>query len=1169
MIENSTSSKKFRSIDSIIDLYSSHKINSDELKNIFELLPEEIVMVDLEGHTLFSNTQAEELVSHITFDGKLKSDIASTVLSDDEIKVIHVSSCDNNTLLPEHYYSCEVKPFSADCCDSEAKILVFSRYNDMLEKSEMFDRVFALSSNAMIISSMNDAVIYDVNSSFERITGYKSCDLKGLTYYESKLFNDETVIIKISESLNSGGGLNNYPICLLSKDKKFIYGSFNSQVIHSFGTKKILTVFTDLTNQVNAEDAVRESEQKFKFVINNLKEIVFQTDIEGHWTLLNNAWEEILGYSISESIGKKFNDFVHEEDKEINYLDYSSLINGKQTHSKLNIRYIAKDGTLKLMQIYASLVMDENGNPLGSTGTLNDVTDKVMAMDEIKKSHANLKAIIENIPYLAWLKNLNSEFVLVNSSFSKFFNIDSADIIGKNDYFLSEKELADKYIHDDQVIMKTGKQDFCEERIVGVDGTRWSETYKTPVLDSEGNVIGITGLARDITERKQIEERLKELNRLHTLLTDLSSKLVQAPVEHISSRIDYTLQMLGEYSDVGRVYVFEFNYVTQSMDNTYEWCADGVSHEKDNLQNVPMDLIPRWVEAFKKNEYIYIPRISDLGDENIGEREILEAQSIVSLLSIPMYIGFDLVGFIGFDSVRKERVWETDHISLLKIAGEIIAGTLFRKRFETEMINARNAAEQANIAKSEFIANMSHEIRTPMNAVLGFSEILLNKIEDTKLKGFVNTILTSGHTLLSIINDILDLSKIEAGKMDIIAEPINIQLLLREVCNIFMQKVSEKNLELELSISPVLPAKLMIDEVRLRQMLFNLLGNAVKFTEKGGINLLADAVAREDNSVDLVIKISDTGIGIPAENRESIFESFSQVYSSSTRKYGGTGLGLAITKRLASMMGGEILLESELGKGSTFTVIIKDVKLADSDAIDDNDSEINYHNLDFNCAKLLVVDDIKHNRDLIRSYVEGNNFDFYEASDGSEAIKIVENTSPDIILMDLRMPGISGYEATESIRQIKGMENVPIIAFTASSMKNEDDLIARTFAGYLRKPINRADLFNYLIHYLASKNIKEVEVLSTFANTAENGSAHFSILNSNSILFNQIIPIIDSHNGFWDHDSIMQISNLLKDIYKETDIKLIKNVSDSIDICLNNFDFEPIDGIVAELRKFI
>ncbi|MFW6348375.1 MAG: histidine kinase dimerization/phospho-acceptor domain-containing protein, partial [Cyclonatronaceae bacterium] len=247
--------------------------------------------------------------------------------------------------------------------------------------------------------------------------------------------------------------------------------------------------------------------------------------------------------------------------------------------------------------------------------------------------------------------------------------------------------------------------------------------------EENGGAYGIFTLSDDKMRRlEESEQKLSSLNTLHGLINRFSSRLMQAGVHELHEAINLTFTDLGIYAEVDRVYLFEHRRITDTIDNTFEWCAPGIEPQIDELQDIPYSAIPRWKEHFLKNEHVYIPEVSKIADEYHVEREILEPQGIISLLALPIYYGEEFIGFIGFDSVRQHRVWTSSHIDLLRLAGEIIGGAVFRERYEKELLEARRKAEEANRAKSEFLANMSHEIRTPMNAILGFSEILMDNI---------------------------------------------------------------------------------------------------------------------------------------------------------------------------------------------------------------------------------------------------------------------------------------------------------------------------------------------------------------------------------------------------------------------------------------------------------
>lgn len=392
-----------------------------------------------------------------------------------------------------------------------------------------------------------------------------------------------------------------------------------------------------------------------------------------------------------------------------------------------------------------------------------------------------------------------------------------------------------------------------------------------------------------------------------------------------------------------------------------------------------------------------------------------------------------------------------------------------RIAMERALEEAKNNAVSANKAKSEFLANMSHEIRTPMNAIIGFTELLHEQVKDNKLRSFVKTIKSAGNSLLMLINDILDLSKIEAGKLSINKEVCNPHNIFEDISNIFTMNVRSKGLDFLLQVDEKIPHALLLDSTRIRQILFNLVGNAVKFTDEGIVTLQATALNEDEihSKVDLRIDVKDTGIGIDEDKVTQIFDSFQQQEGQSVRKYGGTGLGLTISKRLTELMDGTISVSSELGKGSCFSVYLHGVDIASIEEPRSNSGNepTTAKSTTFTPGSVLIVDDIADNRDLLVEIFNGLNFECKEASNGVEAVAQSQDHQFDIIIMDIRMPEMDGYQAANIIKS--SSPNIPIVALTASVMRDDYERQRReNFSGYLRKPILQQELIEELKKHL-------------------------------------------------------------------------------------------------------
>jgi two-component system sensor histidine kinase EvgS len=490
----------------------------------------------------------------------------------------------------------------------------------------------------------------------------------------------------------------------------------------------------------------------------------------------------------------------------------------------------------------------------------------------------------------------------------------------------------------------------------------------------------------------------------------------------------------------------------------------------------------------------------------------------------------------------------------------IIMDVTESKEYEIAITESQKEAEMANKAKSEFLANMSHEIRTPLNAIIGFSQLLSKQVVDIKQKTYLDSINVAGNSLLTLINDILDLSKIEAGQLKIQLGSCSIAQIFKEIEQVFILKVKEKGIDLLFELHSELPPSLIIDELRLRQVLINLVGNAAKFTERGYIKLGVD-LFYDDNTdhskVSLIISVKDSGIGIEQNQLKKIFAPFKQEDSQDNRQYGGTGLGLSISKRLTEMMEGKLTVTSQIGKGSTFNINLYNVPVS-STMHTQVTSTIDVQSLVYNEETLLIVDDIPSNRILLEELFTGKNLNILSAKNGLEAVNIAKKRLPDLIISDIRMPVMDGIEATQILKAAESTKHIPIIALTASAKQEELEITKELFDGNLTKPVNVDELFICVNQFIKPKETEEKikeKVLEEDFDISEGNKEK---------LYDNILPRLKAEIGAVD---ISEIQNIAKDMItlgEELGEEYLKKYGNELQIAASVFNIEGINILIAK-----
>lgn len=581
--------------------------------------------------------------------------------------------------------------------------------------------------------------------------------------------------------------------------------------------------------------------------------------------------------------------------------------------------------------------------------------------------------------------------------------------------------------------------------------------------------------SRDITDRKRSHDIIAQQLSLQDLLVRISSTYINIAPSAVKDIIHLSLKELGEFVGADRAYIFEYNFVNETTSNTYEWCAPDISPEIDNLQELPISLFPQWVDAHKQGNAFVVDDVDALTADDGGLKEILSAQAIKSLIAIPMNDGTELIGFVGFDSVKQHHFYSEKEQSLLFVFAQMLINVNNKLKNEQQLAKAKHDAELAAKAKELFLANMSHEIRTPINVVIGMIRQLSKERLTAEQQFYVTQAATSAKHLHTILSNILDMAKIDAGELELAEQQISMDALLNHVHSMLFTQAQEKELNFSYTLSADIAPALVGDEVRIRQVLINLIGNAIKFTNKGYVKVEASLIHQTQNQQTICIRILDSGVGMSSEFLANVFDKFSQEQDSTTRKFEGAGLGLAITKDLMLLMGGSIDIQSKKSQGTTVTLTLP-LNIGDPQKISYKSATAK--DVKFTEFTILLVEDNEMNRFIARQSLLMAGCKVVEAYNGKEAVNLLENgTHVDLILMDIQMPEMDGVEATKLIRQKLRLE-MPIIALTANAFKHDIDLYLRIgMNDYIIKPYEEEELLKKLEDYLLTNKPNQLTQL--------------------------------------------------------------------------------------------
>lgn len=787
----------------------------------------------------------------------------------------------------------------------------------------------------------------------------------------------------------------------------------------------------EITYRRQVEARLRESEERLQLALEASAEGWWDWNIETDVVERSSQYLRLLGYALSE-----FPNDVHSWEQAIHPDDFMGMMERLTAHLEdgsvpyaCEYRLRTKSGQWQWISDYGKVVTrDATNKPIRMIGTFKDITDRKQTEIALAASQLRYQNLVDNSPDIIERFDLELRHLYVSPALTRITGIAAEAFLGKTCRELGMDEgMVNTWESAAAQLLKTGQKQVIEFAAPTLEGVRSFEMVIAPELSEAGTLDSILCISRDITERKQVEADLRHQKEMFQAI------------------VDYIPVMIALFDHQGRI-----EFINPEMERVLGWSM-GEWQQRDVMVDCYPD--PSYRQSVLEHMLAATGYWKDLTTRNASGQSL-------------------------------ETSWASVRLSRGRSLG-IGQDISDRKRKEVALRQAMEAAEAANVAKSMFLANMSHELRTPLNVILGFAQVMTHDSSLTaSQKEDLQTIRRSGDHLLSLINDVLDLSKIEAGHCMLEEIGFDLISLLHGLRTMMTERANSKRLQLIFNIAPEVPQFVVADEQKLRQILLNLFSNAIKFTKQGSVTLRASvAVGRRDGTEELnptltsrdhqplptmlQFEVIDTGVGIAVQEQTTIFDAFVQAEAGKSA-ISGTGLGLTISRKLLELMHGKITVHSIPNVGSTFTVFVPVRPISGIDVQPEQHDRLVIGLIPGQShRRILVVDDQRENRLLMTRLLSQLGLQVREAANGQEAVQIWQDWRPDLIWMDIRMPGLDGYEATKQIRAMDHEQASIIIALTAQASQSDRALaLAAGCNDYISKPCREATIFLKMAEYL-------------------------------------------------------------------------------------------------------
>jgi PAS domain S-box-containing protein len=813
----------------------------------------------------------------------------------------------------------------------------------------------------------------------------------------------------------------------------------------------------DIMHQKSVESALRASESRFRAYMDQAADALFVHDSSGRMLDVNRQACEILGYSREELLQLSFLDLETEIDFAQIQAVWLQMIPGR-TYAVAGLQR-RKDGSIFPVEVNVGCFELEGQRQYVALS--RDITERKRNEETLRK----LSQAVEHSPSMILITDPTGRVDYVNPSWEQVTGYRLKEVRGQKPRALkSGIHSREFYAHlwSEITAGRVWRGEFCNRRRNGE--LYWESAAIAPVLDDAGHITHFVAVKEDITERRALEEQIRQWNvELERKVAERTAELAAAQDRIIESLARVTqseekFRAMFEQSPLG---VSLSVGLTGNLLAVNERYAQITGRSREELATL------NWTQITHPDDVQ--PQLESMAKMEAGQQPRLQMQK--------RYVRPDGTFVWVHVTTARVIVEAADSRTYLALVEDITE----RRQFEENLRAAKQAADEASAAKSQFLATMSHEIRTPMNGVIGMTGLLLDTSLNAEQRRYANTIHASGEALLALLNDILDFSRIEAGKLELESVDFELREVLDELAAPLILRARAKGLSLKCEVDRNVPSSVCGDPGRLRQILTNLVGNAVKFTEVGEISVRASLVERTATDFLLRFTVRDTGIGISPEQQQKLFQKFTQADASTTRRYGGTGLGLAIAKDLAELMGGEIGVTSTLGVGSEFwfTVRLLAQRLRDLPATVPFTSRFSQASLPAirkPGARILIAEDNVVNQEVALGILRKLGLRADAVGDGAEALELLKSLPYDLVLMDMQMPEMDGLEATRIIRNPQSAvlnHQVPVVAMTANAMRGDRERCLKAgMNDYITKPVSSQALVEALNSWLPS-NLRE------------------------------------------------------------------------------------------------